>query len=114
MRVVAYQMFSAGFRLITAWARPAVVAMALCGSAVAERPSAMKLFPEETAIFLRLKNANEYGEKFQETSLGRMIQDPQLKPFVESLYGKAGDLYAEHAQEKVGVSWEDLKNLPKG
>ena len=114
MRLAAYQVFSAGFNFLMDWARPALVAMALCGSAMAERPSAMKLFPEETVVFLRLKNANEFGEKFQETSLGRMIQDPQLKPFVESLYGKAGDVYAEHAQEKVGVSWEDLKNLPKG
>jgi hypothetical protein len=46
--------------------------------------------------------------------MGRMVRDPQLKPFVDSLYGKAGDLYAEHAEEKVGISWDDLKKLPKG
>ena len=46
--------------------------------------------------------------------MGRMIRDPQMKPFVDNLYGKAGDLYAEHAEGKVGISWDDLKKLPKG
>jgi hypothetical protein len=98
-------------------AKVALVVLALCASALAEkteRPSAMKLFPEETVVFVRVANAHEFGEKFQETSIGRMIRDPQLKPFVDNLYGKAGDLYAEHAEGKVGISWEDLKKLPKG
>ena len=46
--------------------------------------------------------------------MGAMIRDPQLKPFIESLYGKAGDLYAEKARRQVGISWDDLKKLPKG
>jgi hypothetical protein len=74
----------------------------------------MKLFPEETVVFVRMANAHEFGEKFQQTSLGRMIRDPQMKPFVDNLYGKAGDLYAQHAESKVGISWDDLKKLPKG
>ncbi len=114
MRVAAYQAFFASYRTLLTGFKVILLLTATCGSAVAERPSAMKLFPEETVVFVRLKNAHEFGEKFQETSLGRMIQDPQLKPFVDSLYGKAGDLYAQHAQEKVGINWEDLKNLPKG
>src|SRR4029079_6871425 len=94
-----------------------LVVSAICPSALAEkaeRPSAMKLFPEETVVFVRVANAHEFGEKFQQTSMGRMIRDPQMKPFVDSLYGKAGDLYAEHAENKVGISWDDLKKLPKG
>src|SRR3954452_14304198 len=93
----------------------AIVVFALCATARAEkteRPSAMKLFPEETVVFVRVANAHEFGEKFQQTSMGRMIRDPQMKPFVDSLYGKASDLYAQHAQGKVGISWDDLKKLP--
>src|SRR5690242_10346637 len=95
----------------------ALVVSTLCTFAYAEkvqRPSAMKLFPEESVVFIRMANGHEFGEKFQQTSLGRMIQDPQLKPFVENLYGKAGDLYAKEAEGKVGISWDELKKLPKG
>lgn len=74
----------------------------------------MKLFPEESVVFIRLANAHEFGERFSETGTGRMIRDPQLKPFVENLYGGIGRVYTEEVQEKLGISWDDLKNLPKG
>jgi hypothetical protein len=85
-----------------------------CGSSRAERPSAMKLFPEESVVFIRMANAHEFGERFKESGTWRMIQDPQLKPFVEALYGDVGKLYAEEAEEKMGISFDDLQNLPKG
>jgi hypothetical protein len=80
----------------------------------ADRPSAMKLFPHDSLVFIRMVNAHEFAERFQQTSMARMIHDPQLKPFVDSLYGKAGDLYAEHVEGKLGVTWDDMKNLPQG
>jgi hypothetical protein len=83
-------------------------------AAKVDRPSAMKLFPEDSLVFVRAANAHELGEKFQQTSMGRMLNDPQMKPFVESLYGKAGDLFAQHAEGKLGISWDDLKKMPKG
>lgn len=85
-----------------------------CVSARAERPSAMKLFPEESVVFVRMANAHEFGERFKESGTWRMLQDPQLKPFVEAIYGDVGELYADEAEEKVGISFEDLQNLPKG
>src|SRR4051812_37876365 len=114
MRFAAYRAFCPVCRQLFKYIMLALIALVFCAGAQAERPSAMKLFPEETVVFVRVKNAHEFGEKFQQTSMGRMIQDPQLKPFVDSLYGKASDLYAEHAQGKVGISWDDLKKLPKG
>src|SRR5262245_27366016 len=96
--------FAVALALLTALGQPAR----------AERPSTMKLFPEESVVFVRLANAKEFGEKFNETATGRMLRDPQLQPFIEQLYGDIGNLYTEDAEEKVGVSWEDLKNLPKG
>lgn len=80
----------------------------------ADRPSAMKLFPEETLVFVRTPNAQEFIERFKETATGRMARDPHLKPLVDQLYGDAGELYAEKAEEKLGVSWEELQQLPTG
>jgi hypothetical protein len=101
MRFDAIQAVCPVFRRLPVWAKTAVVVFALYASARAEkveRPSAMKLFPEETVVFVRVANAHEFGEKFQQTSMGRMIRD----------------LYAQHAEDKVGISWDDLKKLPKG
>jgi len=81
---------------------------------VLARPSAMKLFPEETLVFVRMSNAREFGEHLSETSTGRMLRDPQLKPFVDQLYGRATEIYAEQAEDKVGLTWDDLKKLPQG
>jgi hypothetical protein len=88
--------------------------LSLCVAARAERPSAMKLFPEESVVFIRITNANDLGQKMQQTSFGRMFKDPQLQPFIENLYGKASELYASEAEGKLGLSWDDLKKLPKG
>ncbi len=89
--------------LIPALARPA-----------AARPSAMKLFPEETLLFVRAANARELVNRFQDTSVGRMFRDPQLQPFIAHLYGSAEDLYAEHVQGVLGLSLEQLQHLPQG
>src|SRR5688572_23518995 len=92
----------------------AIVSLSFTDFARAERPSTMKLFPEESVVFVRMANAQNFGDKFNETATGRMLRDPQLKPFVEQLWGDVGNMYAEDAEEKLGISWEDLKNLPKG
>ena len=84
------------------------------GLQAAERPSAMKLFPEETLLFIRTSDAYEFGQRMRESSTGRMLQDPQLQPFVEQLYGEAGKLYAEKAQQFLGISFDDLQKLPHG
>jgi len=104
MRFDACPAFRPFFGRLSTCAKAALVVLALCLSAQgAERPSAMKLFPEETVVFVRMANAHDFGEKFQQTSMGRMIRDPQLKAFIDNLYGKAGDLYAQHAEGKLGI-----------
>lgn len=112
---VAFNSFPAvrGFRTAAALVA-AIVFTALNSMARADRPTSMKLFPEESLVYVRVANAAEFGERLRQSATGRMIQDPQLRPFVAALYGKAGELYASEVQEKVGVSWDDLKKLPKG
>lgn len=88
--------------------------LATAAPALAERPSAMKLFPEESVVFIRMANAHEFGQRLNETSTGRMLRDPQLKPLVEQLYGDVGKMYADELEEKVGITWDDLQKLPHG
>ncbi len=114
MRRVVWKTKCLIFGRLSMGAITAILAVGLSVPVRAARPSAMKLFPEDTLVFVRVANAHEFGEKFRQTGMGRMLQDPQLKPFVEHFYGKAGDLYAQHVEGKLGVSWDDLKKLPQG
>jgi hypothetical protein len=98
-------------------AAAAVFGSALFLSAVpswAERPSSMKLFPEETLVFIRMANAYEFAQGLKNSSTGRMLADPQVKPFIEQLYGNAAELYAEQAEQFMGISWDDLQKMPQG
>ncbi len=63
---------------------------------------------------LRTANAQEFAERLKESSTGRMLQDPQIKPLVDRLMGEVSDLYSERAESEVGVGWNDLLKLPKG
>jgi hypothetical protein len=99
--------FSLGFLL-------ALPLLAAGSPALAERPSTMKLFPEETFVYVRTPDAHEMVERFKQTSTGRLARDPQLKPLVDKLYGEVGNLYADKAQDKLGVTWDELQQLPHG
>jgi hypothetical protein len=115
MHPSAYRSFHDVYRRLSAWLKASLIAIAICLTAnAADRPSAMKLFPHDSLVFIRMANAHEFAERFQQTSMARMIHDPQLKPFVDHMYGKASDLYAEKVEGKLGVTWDDLKNLPQG
>ncbi|MGD9636084.1 MAG: hypothetical protein AB7G28_12230 [Pirellulales bacterium] len=105
-------------RVFQAKCRFALCAVALATSwmlaaAAVARPSALLLLPEETLLLVRTPNAGDLFERFRDTQTGRMVRDPQMAPFVERLYGSAGDLYAQKVAEWLGVSWEELQNLPR-
>ena len=101
-------------RVLSAVIGIAGLLLSLAAPAWAERPSAMKLFPEDTLLFVRVRNAKEFGEAARNSSTGRMMRDPQVAPLVEDLYGKAGEVYAEQAEAFMGITWEDLQKLPQG
>jgi len=99
------------FRLRTAIC--AELLLLVIATAVLARPSAMKLFPEETLLLVRTPSAGDMFDRFRDTAMGRMVRDPRIAPLVERLYGTAGDLYSEKFAEFLGVPWEELQNLPR-
>jgi hypothetical protein len=110
----SHRRFSRFFRSFWTLAGLAVILLATATPALADHPSAMKLFPEETLLFIRMANAQEFGQRLRETATGRMIRDPQVQPFVEDVYGRAGEVYAEKVEGVLGISWDELQNLPQG
>jgi hypothetical protein len=95
-------------------AAPFAVAAGARPVLAAERPSAMQLFPHDTLLFVRSPNARELAKKLRDTSTGRMLADPQIKPFVDKVLGEASTLYSEEAEWAVGLSWEEVTDLPHG
>ncbi|MEX2169422.1 MAG: DUF3352 domain-containing protein [Pirellulales bacterium] len=85
------------------------------GQEAAERPSAMKLFPADTFVFVRSPNARELIDKLKDSSTGRMAADPAVAPLLGDLYSSANELYEENVAEEIGgISLEELRELPQG
>jgi hypothetical protein len=79
----------------------------------AQRPAAPQLLPDTTMVYFRIGDAQETFAKLQETSLGRMINDPQIQPIFQHLYGSALDAY-QQIQDEVGLELAELLSIPQG
>jgi len=80
---------------------------------LADRPSAPHLLPISTVALVSVTDAPEMAEKFMNTSLGRMSQDPQLKPLLEHLYGAVVEATAA-LKDQVGLTLPELLAIPQG
>lgn len=99
---------------VLAWCVASVVGVAgPARPALAERPTAVKLLPDTTVGLLWVPNASEVAERFQNTATGQMFQDPQLKPLVDHLYGRAAEAVG-NVQDRIGLSLSELLAIPQG
>ncbi|MBC8870247.1 MAG: hypothetical protein H8E44_12560 [Planctomycetes bacterium] len=79
----------------------------------AENSRAPRLLPENTVAYLRIDDVQELVEQFGETALGRMLRDPQVKPFVGHLYGSAAEEF-RGIEKDLGLSLDQLAEIPQG
>ncbi|MBN1853360.1 MAG: hypothetical protein JW829_11570 [Pirellulales bacterium] len=94
---------------------PALAMLLVMAPLAAARPTAMKIFPKETLGFFRITHARETFDKIKESSMGRMLNDPQIKPLVDSLYASAESAYDEVTQkEKIDLSLNEIWQIPQG
>jgi len=82
-------------------------------AAVAKRPAAPKLLPENTILVFSVVDAPDLAERFMNTGMGRMSEDPQLKPLIKDLYGSVTDAVA-NLKDEVGLSLPELLAIPQG
>ncbi len=76
-------------------------------------PGAPHLLPEGTYAYARLDNADELRVDLKESSIGKMLNDPKLKPFASDLYSTLHELF-EQISDQVGVSLDELLSIPSG
>jgi len=81
--------------------------------ALAQRAAGPQLLPKETMAFVRIANVPEFANRFRDTGMGKMLVDPQLKPLLDHLYGKASEAVDE-VKDKTGISLDEMLQIPKG
>ena len=78
-----------------------------------QRPSAPKLFPQKTLLYVRVDDTRELKDKMSQTSMGRLAEDRQLKPIIGSFYSTFSNL-VQGMQQAVGVNLDELLSIPNG
>jgi len=76
-------------------------------------PGAPRLLPKDTLAYVRIANVDEMRVDMSASSMGRMMNDPQLKPFVSEVYTTLSDLFEQFGAQ-IGLSLEELLSIPTG
>lgn len=79
----------------------------------AERPSAPRLLPYNTVVYLRVNDFPALGDDFQRTSMGKIRNDATVAPLVDRLYNELINAFPQ-LEDELGVSVEELLELPTG
>ena len=77
------------------------------------RVSAVQLLPPNTVLLVWVPNAPELAKRFMNTAMGRMSQDPQMKPLVQDVYGSLVDAVA-NLKDQIGLTLPELLEIPQG
>src|SRR5687767_359900 len=102
----------------TAW-RPFVLLfcslawLGTTGVARAERPGAAKLLPEGTLAVVHVADSKELVKRFNETAMGRIGKDDQIRPLVGELYGTLTQAFAQ-IEDEVGLPLDKILSMPQG
>ncbi|KAA5539860.1 hypothetical protein FYK55_22685 [Roseiconus nitratireducens] len=76
-------------------------------------PGAPRLLPSDTLAYVRLDDADDLREDLRNSSMGRMLNDPKMRPFADEFYVTARELF-DRISDEVGVSLDELLAIPHG
>jgi len=85
-----------------------VVALSLCTHAAS--PPANQIFPDTTKGFLSIRNLEEFGEKWSQTQLGQLWNDPLMENFRNGIQRQL----TEDMEQTFGLTLEGITSLPTG
>lgn len=90
----------------------AVVLAAWSVTSMAARPSD-QLLPASTTAYVSVGNWPEMRESWNKTQLAELMNDPVMEPFSEDLKRQLDERFSV-TQKRLGLSMDDLKELPTG
>lgn len=76
-------------------------------------PPSDTILPRTTKGYVSIDRPAEFRERWRQTQFGQLLDDEIMQPFVESLRKQIQDKY-HSVEEKLGLAWEDLDNMPRG
>lgn len=95
------------------WLFGLVMVLLAVSPVLAERPACYELLPSRTLAYVRIADVKELGEKFDETALGKIIKQEQMKSLTTQLYEEAEIAFAP-AAEQIGLTIRELLAIPTG
>ncbi|ADB18591.1 hypothetical protein Psta_3937 [Pirellula staleyi DSM 6068] len=87
--------------------------LVLVTSAAVAAPPSESLLPSTTKGYISTQSVAEVREKFSNTQLGELVDDPVMKPFIDDLRVQISTKM-ERAGKKLGVKWDDLEGVYSG
>src|SRR5262245_32624707 len=90
-----------------------VVIFACAAEAFAQRPTGPQILPHYTLAAIRIANVPQLAERFQQTAIGRVSQDPQMKPLVGQAFKAVQDAYKQ-IEANIGLPLDQLLKIPQG
>ncbi len=91
-----------------------VVAMVVSASAQGGSfPPSETIFPSSTKAWISVPDSRGFGDAFNRSTYGRLLKDPNMKPFVESFRKQLSESGSKRLA-KLGLKIEDLDAVPGG
>jgi hypothetical protein len=91
----------------------AVFVLAAGVKAYAAVPPAEDLLPDTTEGVLAVPSVDAFTEAWNKTQLGQLMNDPVMKPFIDSLKEQLQEKWSQ-SHRKLGLKWEDLDGVSSG
>ena len=92
-------------RLVTLFA-----ATLICTTLHAATPSADKIFPINTKGFFAIQNLKNFGEQWEQTQFGQLLNDPLMDNFKKEVQKQL----TQSMEQTFGLTFDGLSSLPSG
>lgn len=76
-------------------------------------PGAPHLLPEDTLAYIRFDDVDQLREDSVNSSLGKMLADPAMRPFASDVYRTMAELFEQFASA-TGMTLDELLAIPSG
>jgi hypothetical protein len=76
-------------------------------------PPSETIFPATTRAWISVASPKAFGDSFTRCAYGQLVNDPAMKPFVESFRKQLADSSGKRLA-KLGLTLDDLEKLPGG
>ena len=78
-----------------------------------QTPGAPHLLPIDTLVYARISRVNDLREEWPQTSMGKLMSDPSVRPFAGDLYLTMQELF-QAVGENLEITLNELLAIPQG